>query len=457
MSNSQWQAKKMRIKGLKIHRITSWLLVLLSLITTILGYGITRRLFTPPDIYLLTHLLLDWIILGLGIIHVFLSRKYLKITFSRIVRGLRSERANTVSTLRLLQRITKWLIIIFAIITGVSALIYYNWYAVIFDDVFPFSWHLDFDVFLLIFVIMHVALGSKFFLTRKKIKHWKFDALIVLISSTLIITVISVNLPPPIPSYKIQIGNTRYNFNPSEINTTLRPDLFQNGSFSAFDVLVHLDFIGKINLTYHFNNSMDTHVIDSINNGTQDWWYYIYYSGGYDNEKNAVRMDHYPWKPTTMIRLYNEDPAYISHVYSTFEEEVTRLANNNGTVIIPVVTIDSETFNLEFYNVTVTAHNLRNDTLQTGVITALDIIMSLGDSGNITYVLEWIWAMGRASYVHSYFVDQINSDKASGRCGFLYDVGDNDFKNAGPNFIFLSSDERILTSPEYLRFSWGCL
>jgi hypothetical protein len=277
----------------------------------------------------------------------------------------------------------------------------------------------------------------------------------------LIITVISFNLPPwPLP-YNIQIGNTRYNFNPSELNTTVRPDLFQNGSFSAFDVLVHLDFIGKINLTYHFNNNSDTHLIDSIN-GAQDWWYHIYYDGGWNNEKNAVRMDHYPWKPKTMIKLYHEDPAYISHVYSIFEEEVTRLANNNDTVIIPVVTIDSDTFFLEFYNVTVTAHNLRTDTLKPGVITALDIIMSLGDSGNITYVLEWIWSMGRASYVHSYFVDQINSDKSVGRCGFLYDIGDNDFKNPdpnniSPNYIFLASDERILTSPEYLRFFWGCL
>ncbi|MHA2283485.1 MAG: hypothetical protein ACXAC5_21805 [Promethearchaeota archaeon] len=446
----------MRIKGLKIHRITSWLLVLFSLITTILGYGVARRLFSPRDTYLLVHLIFDWIIVGLGIIHVFFSWKYLKITFSRIVAGLRSKRANTVSAFRLLQRITKWLIIIFAIITGLSALIYYNWYAVFFDDVFPFGWHLDFDVVLLIFVIIHVAIGSKFFLTRKKIKHWKFDTLIVLLSSTLIITVISINLPLTIPSYGVKIGNARYNFNPSAINTTTRPDLFQNGSFSAFDVLVHLDSVGKINLTYHFNNSMDTHVIDSLN-GQQNWWYHIYYSGGSDYELNAVRMDHYPWKPTTTINVYREDPSYISHVYSTFEEEVTRLANNSGNVIIPVVTIISETFNFEFYDITVSPHNLRNDTLQSGVITGIDVIMTLGDLGYITYKLEWITSFRGASYVHSYFVDQINSDKTVGRCGFLYDVGDNDFKDNAINYIFLASDERILTSPEYLRFFYGCL
>jgi hypothetical protein len=201
---------------------------------------------------------------------------------------------------------------------------------------------------------------------------------------------------------------------------------------------------------------MDTHVIDSLN-GKQDWWYHVHFSGGYDNEVNVVRMDHYPWKLTTSIVFYKEDPTFIRKVYSTFEEEVTRLVNNGGNTIIPVVTINSDTFNLEFYNVLVTPHNLRNDTLKPGVITALDIIMSLGDLGHITYELEWIISFRRASYVHSYFVDQINSDKTVGRCGFLYEVGDNDFKYPGPNFIFLSCDERIITSPQYLRFFWDCL
>jgi hypothetical protein len=334
-------------------------------------------------------------------------------------------------------------------------LIFYTWYARFFDDFFSLDWHLDFDVALLIFGIMHITVGAKFFLTRKKIKHWKFDLLIGLLSSTLIITVIALNLPPvPLP-YNTKIGNNRYNLIPSGVNTT-RPDLFQNGSFSVFDVLVHLESNGEINLTYHFNTSMDTHVIDSLN-GEQDWWYHVRYSGGFDNEINAVRMDHYPWKVGTFITFYKENPSYIGQVYSTFEEEVTRLANNNGTIIIPVVIIEGETFNSTFYSVTVTPHNLRTDFLKIGVITALDIIMSLGDLGSITYELEWIESLRGAYYVRSYFVDRINADETVGRCGFLYEIGDNEFKYPGPNYIFLSSDERILTSPEYLRFFWDCL
>ncbi|MHA1932860.1 MAG: hypothetical protein ACW96X_09990, partial [Promethearchaeota archaeon] len=260
--------------------------------------------------------------------------------------------------------------------------------------------------------------------------------------------------PPGLAPFQVKIGTKTYGFDPDEIET-VRPDLFQNETFSAFDTLVHLNSTGAINLTYHFNASMNTFVIDSLN-GETNWWYILYYSGG-QSEKNTVRMDHYPWKVGTVIIMYQEEPSYINHVYSTFKEEVTRLNANNGTVIIPRVTIDGNTFNIEFNNISVTPHNIRNDTLQNDTITAIDIIMTLGDLGYITYDLRYISAMGRGSYVHNYFVQRINADTNVGRCGFVYDIGDEDFKYPGPNFIYLGSDQRILTSPEYLRFFWTCL
>jgi len=83
------------------------------------------------------------------------------------------------------------------------------------------------------------------------------------------------------------------------------------------------------------------------------------------------------------------------------------------------------------------------------VITALDVIMTLGDLGNITYELTWHESFRGAFFVHSYFVSKINADETSGRCGFLYAVSD--------SFIWLSADERILTSPESVVWYWGCL
>jgi hypothetical protein len=147
--------------------------------------------------------------------------------------------------------------------------------------------------------------------------------------------------------------------------------------------------------------------------------------------------------------MYHESESYINAAFSLFTEEVSRYAFNNNTIIIPRVYISGDSFSEEFYNVTVIPHNLRNETFQNDVITAMDVIMTLGDLGNITYELTWHESFRGASYVHSYFVSKINTDEAVGRCGYLYEISD--------SYIFLSADEQILTSPESVRFFWGCL
>jgi len=54
-----------------------------------------------------------------------------------------------------------------------------------------------------------------------------------------------------------------------------------------FDALVQLHKQGDIALDYHFDERMDTHLIDAINR-QRDWWYVAYYSGGW-GESNAFR------------------------------------------------------------------------------------------------------------------------------------------------------------------------
>lgn len=448
----------MRFRGIKVHRITSWLLVLLALFASLLGYISSRRLLAPYELYIFLHLAIQWILISLTVLHLILSRKYLKIKLHRIIKGLKSERSYPTSFLRLIQRITKWGIIILAIIIGLSGLIYFEWFALIFGDYFHFGWHLDYDLLLTLFLIIHIGIGTQFYLTRKKINHWGLNLLIFISCSSLMITVGVVNMPPGPQSYDVKIGDNLYDFDPTDdqiqINS-IRSDIFQPGSFSLFDVLLYLNSTGEINITYHYDASMNTNVIDMLNGG-DNWWYYAYYSGG-GLEANVVRMDFYPWKPGTTLIMLQVEQSFIDDIFSTFQEEVSYLAANNGTVIVPVITINGRTFNQEFYNISVSAHNLRNDIFQNGVITAIDIIMSLGDLGNITYELNWYVSFRGAFYVHSYFVRKINADETIGRCGFLYEVGDNDFKYPGPNYIFLSSDERVIVSPEYLRFFWGCL
>ena len=171
---------------------------------------------------------------------------------------------------------------------------------------------------------------------------------------------------PPKPSEPIDASNrarilveeTVYFFDKSKVNTT-RPDLFKEGQFSMFDVLVHLYQQNEIDLAYHFDETMNTHVIDAINKQT-GWWYIVVYSGGWA-EQNVFRPDHYPWKVGTQIQFFKEDYSKIAAIYSEWQQETQRKERNNGKIIIPDVTIFGKTFTKEFTDVEVTAHNLRDD------------------------------------------------------------------------------------------------
>ena len=252
----------------------------------------------------------------------------------------------------------------------------------------------------------------------------------------------------------VGIGSNTFTFDSTQVET-VRPDIFNPGYFSVFDVLVHLHIQGLIDLQYHFNESMNTHIIDEID-GESDWWYQIYYSGGW-SERNVFRPDHYPWKDQSTLTFYKETPSRISSIYAVWEEEVTRKSSNNQEVIIPQVEIRSKSFTLAFENVKATPHNLRNDIFQDNIITAIDVILSLGAQGKITYELQWYDSIGRANIVRNFWVEAIDNDTAAGTCGFVYEAGSQKYRGFTGNHIHLPSDTRTLNSPEYVEFFWICI
>lgn len=249
-----------------------------------------------------------------------------------------------------------------------------------------------------------------------------------------------------------------FTFEAMEVSTA-RPDIFQPGHFSLFDILTHLAERGDISLEYHFDETMQTHVIDAINDeGT--WWYFAYYSGGW-RERNVFRMDTYPYKDGTIFHLFQEDEGRLERMYQSFQQEVARLEQNDGEVIIPEVTISGpgiEDSTLHFQEVAVTAHNVRRDVLQPGVITALDILLSLAEQGELSQLkLTWYESIGSADPVDSYWTEQIDGIEASERCGFVYEVGPLDFSGFDGSHIHIPSDVRVIISPEYALWFWICL
>jgi hypothetical protein len=250
----------------------------------------------------------------------------------------------------------------------------------------------------------------------------------------------------------LEIADVRYGFNSENIET-MRPDIFKPGAFSMFDVLVYVAEKANLRLEYHLNDTMNTYFIDSLN-GTGNWWYMAWYSGGWP-ESNVYRMDHYHWKPGTTLQMYHPYSLFIGRAYKAFRLEVERRQTNNGSIVVPIVKIQGRGAYYEFTEVNVTPHNLRSDIFQNGTITAIDAIMSLGDLGLLTYQIQWYDSLGSASVVRNYWVEAINHHVASGTCGFVYESGDDDI---GPgNHIHLPSDSRVLNSPEYVEWFWICL
>ena len=141
-------------------------------------------------------------------------------------------------------------------------------------------------------------------------------------------------------------------------------------------------------------------------------------------EENAFRMDHYPYKDEIYIKIFEDDKEMIESIHETFKEEIKRKKENNETVIIEKVFIRGPNNDLTFENVEVTPHNIRNDMFQPDVITALDVIMSLGDQDKLKYDVKWYESIGTAKIVKNYYVEKINEDVAHGRRGFVYENGD---------------------------------
>ena len=251
------------------------------------------------------------------------------------------------------------------------------------------------------------------------------------------------------------IGVGKFSFEPENVRT-LRPDVFVDGHFSLFDALVHIHELGHIDLQYRFDDDLATHVIESIE-GQPHWWYVAHYASGWW-ENSVLHMDLYPWKDGTALRVQPMTESYMSRLHLAFEQEVQRLAANDGQVIIPEVVIEDPTGTKVFHDVHVTPHGIRSDILQDGVITALDILLSLGEQGHLSTVgLTWYSSIGRADPVDNYFVERIDDAEALLRCGYVYEVGPVDFSGFRGAHIHVPTDARVLVSPDYALWFWLCL
>jgi hypothetical protein len=343
---------------------------------------VNRLLITP------LHTWLGYLFTAIFVFHfllsVFVVRYPWRKTFLRIIRG----EADSNTLLRFTQRISGWLLLAVSLVLVVSGL---RWYNLGFFRRLSFNPHVRVDVLMSISLIIHVGISSKIALRRARIVLPSINLLIVSGMLFLLLTGVYIDgtlgqveketgdpdissepdipdIPvapsdpenpidqgeekppgsaPPLPSIeydtrperegRIRVGSETYTFNPDNVNTT-RPDIFNPGYFSMFDVLVHVAEKEYIDLEYHFDESMNTHVVDSID-GEEDWWYMAFYDGGW-SENNFFRPDHYPWKDGTTLRFFKVKRDTLDLAYDIFRKEVARKRGMEGKVVIPRVVID---------------------------------------------------------------------------------------------------------------------
>ncbi len=459
-------------KRIKLHRYVSWILAALSLATFTTGYGLARGWLPTDHVLSWVHRLFEIFFIAVLATHIALTSVDFKMRWRATFYGLQENRGTSVHLLRLAQRISSWAIVVLALLMIIPGLNGYDFLALYLENIVPFDLHRIFDMFFAFAIILHVAVGIKFAANRRRIKGPSVDFFIVGLTITLLILPLFMeanNVVDPLPPSDVslildpnpldgvidtyvKIGDIDYGFNSQEVGT-IRPEVFVNGTFSVFDILVHLDSKDLIEMEYHFNTSMQTHTIDSLN-GMDNWWFDIAYSGGWA-EGNAFRMDLYPWKEGSSVRFLRINPIFFTNVFPGFLNEVERLEANDWEIILPQVNFDGRTFTERFTNVSVTAHNLRPDLFQNGTITAIDVILSLGDQGLLTYNLTWYDSIGTADIVRSYWVTKINDDKQAGTCGWGYETGE--LLMTQLNDIHLPSDARVILSPEFTLWFYFCV
>jgi len=260
-------------------------------------------------------------------------------------------------------------------------------------------------------------------------------------------------------------GAGELTFVPAAIET-LRPDIFVEGQFSVFDILIHLAGNDLIELEYVFDEEAQTHVVQTIN-GLDGWWYDAHYEGG-SFDRTVVRMDCFPVKDAMSIVLFLEDPDRLDAIHEHYREEVVRRGDNQQGLFVPRVTLRSAAETFEYVDLAVTAHDVRPDVFQPGTITMLDVLLSLGERGDLDALgLEWRAAEDDIAVIDGYYVISIAAGdfapESTGSCVLTHQIGGatiQDFLSPHTHtmsHIHLTGDLEVLVAPEAVEWLWVCL
>jgi hypothetical protein len=296
----------------------------------------------------------------------------------------------------------------------------------------------------------------------------------------------TTRLAPPTPGSRVDILGTIFPFEPDEYDiTTVRPDIFAEGYYSMFDVILAVAERNGIALEYAYDDSRKTHLISRIDNEPGDYWYHFSYDTDDNNEeiqyRRANRWDEALWRPGVWVQVVEGEN--LQEIKAEYLEEIQREAAFGR--MIPAVNISLTpsdylgnppnsgrvTVSREFTDVQVTPHNYRSvgypspysKPFQPGVVTALDVLLSLVDQGELTLATSVFYNhIGQLS-IESYFVVAMGFPDegvahASGRQGFIYTTENGTpgrLPNDADTKFHITCDIAVLHAPDFSRWRWA--
>ena len=288
------------------------------------------------------------------------------------------------------------------------------------------------------------------------------------------------------PTSQVDILGRVFPFDPDDYNiSTARPDIFADGYYSMFDVILAVAAANDIRLEYVRDPGRNTHFVTKIDGSEGEYWYHFSYDTGRDRltemqYRRANRWDEALWRPGVWIQVVEGEN--LDEIKGEYREEILR--ENALGHVIPQVRIsmnptsyqgnpadsDRITFDRVFENVQVTAHDMRSvgypspysKPFQPGVVTAMDVLYSLMDQRYLDLVTSVFYAQLGGFHIDSYFVvamgfPDVGTAHASGRQGFVYTTDNGTYErlpNHAENNAHITSDILVIHAPDFAYWHW---
>lgn len=290
----------------------------------------------------------------------------------------------------------------------------------------------------------------------------------------------------PVQGSAAVIRGTAYPFAPEQREIrTVRPDIFTPGYYSLFDVLLTVARDNGIRIAYHWDPASATHFIDSVDGVAGDYWHRFSYDAGSGTQgelgnRRELRWDELLYQPGSWVQLVAGEN--LDELRREFREEITREAAQGHRVPVVQIAVNPSqyrgnppgsgriTVQRTFTDVAVTSHGMREhgrDSLHSmpfrpGVVTAMDVLYSLQDSGKLSVVGKAYYTRLAQKVQESWRIQEIGfpglgSAHGSGRQGFVYTTG-----NGTPQRMANNADRKqhvhadivVLHAPDFAQWRW---